>query len=268
MSSISKSIAKDNFLIRLLRVNGKYFPFFQWGTTAALVWALFQGFDPMWWLATLLMYFLIVSPGIVVTFHRYLAHHSFEMPKWMEYLFSWFGALAGTGGALAWVGVHRKHHDNTDTDKDPHGPDLGWKFFVSNYRDPKFNKWQMRDLLKSKYHIFVHNYYYGLLAAWGIGAFMIHPLLALFGVVIPMAIMIWVSNLTSYSTHKFGYRNHDTPDNSTNLWPIAILAFGEGWHNNHHANPDSWNSQEKWWELDPSAWVIWAIKRKKAPQKI
>ena len=61
-------------------------------------------------------------------------------------------------------------------------------------------------------------------------------------------------------THTFGYRNHDTDDNSTNIPLLGFLMWGEGWHNNHHAKPGKWDFQHRWWEIDPSAWVIRLVK--------
>jgi fatty-acid desaturase len=78
----------------------------------------------------------------------------------------------------------------------------------------------------------------------------------------PMAITWSMGGALNWVNHKWGYRNHHTDDHSTNHWLFGLLYWGEGWHNNHHANPKKWNFGERWWEIDSGAWVIKLVSQK------
>lgn len=83
--------------------------------------------------------------------------------------------------------------------------------------------------------------------------------LFLFGWAVPVALTLWMSALDAYATHHWGYKNYKTADESRNLWWMALLFWGEGWHNNHHARPLDWSFRKKWWEIDIGAGVAWVI---------
>jgi fatty-acid desaturase len=227
---------------------------------AAFVYALFfSNAGLLWWGVALFVYFLTGCLGLTVTMHRALTHRAFDLPRPLEILFTLFGAAGGSGSSIAWTAMHRAHHANVDGEDDPHAPaKLGWRLIFSVY-DYDFDPRHAKDLLRDKFHLFVHRYYTLLLAMWGLALAAIDWRLCVFVFLIPAFLQITVSNLTSLLTHSQGYRNFETRDESANNPLIALLGWGEGWHNNHHAAPMNWTFQRRWWEIDPGAISIAAL---------
>ncbi|MDR3521351.1 MAG: acyl-CoA desaturase [Acidocella sp.] len=240
--------------------NAKIFPYFQVLGLACVVAALFINQNWSWWALSGLVYFLMSCLGLTVTYHRFLTHRAFRMKKWKEYLFCSLGAFGCTGSPIGWVMVHRLHHLNADKPGDPHSPSLRNFEILAGRLDVSFNKWTMRRMLKEPFHRILHEYYFLWLLAAALLLLAISPMVLLFGLLVPAGILLNVSSLSNYLNHKIGYRNFDTDDDSTNNAFIALLAWGEGWHNNHHRNPRAWNLQTRWWELDPTAWVIRCVR--------
>jgi stearoyl-CoA desaturase (delta-9 desaturase) len=212
--------------------------------------------DESWWFAALFVYFLTGCLGQSVTFHRALAHRSVTFSRPVEMVFTMLGTLGGTMSSIAFVGMHRTHHAFSDQEKDPHAIQRkGWRILFSSYEfdvDPRF----VKDLLRDPFHRFLHKYYTVILVLWASFLLVLSPMLCVFCFFIPVFWQITISNLGNILTHRQGYRNYDLPDQSRNNVLITILAWGEGWHNNHHASPSSWNLGHKWWEFDPGAAVI------------
>lgn len=245
-----------NRIIQYTRANSAIFPYVQILFTVITVVLFFQKYSINWWLLSLGVYFLTGCLGVTITFHRYLTHRSFHLPKYLEYLFSWFGAMGGTGSPLGWVAVHKQHHQNSDKKADPHSPHIyGWKVLFSSYNFD-FDKWQVRRLITDRFHVLLHNYYHLVLVVWALLLLLIDVRLLLFGFIVPVAIQIWISNMSNWGNHLYGYRNFETGEDSRNTWWLAMITWGEGWHNNHHRYPGNWNLQKRWWELDISSLVI------------
>lgn len=216
-------------------------------------------FEWQWWLLSVFVYYLTGCLGITITFHRYITHRSFKMPKWCEYLFSFFGCMGGTGSTIGWLAVHRMHHRHSDDPLDPHSPHhLGWRIWASAY-EYNFKPLASKSLLRDQFHIFLHKYYYAIFVLWGLFLFALDWKIGFFGFIAPAAIQIWASNLSNWGNHYIGYANFKTNDKSKNTWVISALTWGEGWHNNHHARPGSYTFQYKWWEFDISAYTILLI---------
>lgn len=231
-------------------------------STLFFIFALFQYTNSAMWFLSILVYFSTGCLGITVTFHRFLSHRSFEMSPILEKVFSFFGAIGGTGSALGWVALHRAHHQHSDRPQDPHSPSNGkLALFLSRYRF-RLNKWAVRDMIADPFHRTIHAYYHVVLALWAFFWFLLDFRLFIFVVAVPMAIQIWVSILSNCFNHLAGYRNFETNEKSTNNFFIALISWGEGWHNNHHHAPRRWSFQVKWWEFDISAWVIRLIARR------
>ncbi len=218
---------------------------------AATLYALFWVEAPLlWWFVAIFAYFLTGCVGLTVTLHRALTHRSVIFPRPIEYLFTWMGIVGSTGSSIAWTAMHRAHHANVDGEADPHAPGkLGWSILFSVY-DYEFNPLHAKHLLRDPVHLFFHRFYLPLLFVWGISFYVVHPNLFLFAFCIPIFLQITISNLTSVLTHSHGYRTFETKDESANNWLIALVAWGEGWHNNHHARPANAIFQHKWWEID------------------
>ena len=203
-----------------------------------------------------LLHWITGGLGITLGWHRLLSHRSFQVPKWLEYFFALCGTLALQGGIIWWVGLHRHHHLHSDQDVDHHDSKKG--FFWSHVRwmcyeipaesdIPRFTK----DIVNDKFYQFLNNYFFPLQVVLGVVLYLIGGLPFVFwGVFARLVIVYHCTWLVNSATHKFGYRNFETTDNSTNCWWVALTTYGEGWHNNHHAYQYSARHGMKWWELD------------------
>ena len=159
------------------------------------------------------------------------------------------------------------HHRHADTEKDPHSPrHQGLKTFALEYDlDTSRVKWKMKHLIGDPFHMFLHKYYFAVIALWSlilyiIGGFYLMVFLHWF----PMIISGAMSNIVNYVGHKpnwwGGYRRYNTRDDSINNWLWAIPSWGETLHNNHHKRPYSYSHGEKWWEIDIGAYIVKLIK--------
>lgn len=218
----------------------------------------------------ILGYFLYGCLGIVVTFHRYLTHRSYQTNPYIIKLFSVLGCLAGTGSPLAWVAIHINHHRKSDKPGDPHSPLYkGLKIFALDYTNEveSDTKWRMREMVTDRFQQILHRYYFLILGLWSLILFIIGGFyLMVFLHWAPAAFTALMSNVVNYIGHKpnwiGGYRRYNLSDRSTNNWLWAIPSWGETWHNNHHRHPRNFSCGEKWWEVDISAMVIKVIRRR------
>ncbi len=204
----------------------------------------------------LLLHWITGGLGITLGWHRLLSHRSFQVPKWLEYFFALCGTLALQGGIIWWVGLHRHHHLHSDEDVDHHDSKKGflwshvrWMCFeIPAESDiPRFTK----DISEDRFYQFLNEYFFPLQVVLGVLLYAIGGWPFVFwGVFARLVIVYHCTWLVNSATHKFGYRNFETTDNSTNCWWVAITTYGEGWHNNHHAYQYSARHGMKWWEID------------------
>jgi fatty-acid desaturase len=211
--------------------------------------------------------------GITLCFHRLLTHRSFTTPKWFEYLLTCLGCLAWQGGPVQWVGTHRLHHAHSDEEADPHTPKHGftWAHVLwcmheetgdrpardaakDLVRDPVM--WWIDRLFWVPQFVLIGLLYVAGEAAgrWGISASGLSWVI--WGVFVRTVVVYHATWFVNSATHTWGYQNFKTGDNSTNLWWVALLSFGEGWHNNHHAYQRSAAHGMRWWEVDPTFWTV------------
>ena len=203
-----------------------------------------------------LLHWITGGLGITLGWHRLLSHRSFQVPKWLEYFFALCGTLALQGGIIWWVGLHRHHHLHSDEDVDHHDSKKGflwshirWMCFeIPAESDiPRFTK----DIANDPFYQFLNEYFFPLQVVLGIILYAIGGWPFVFwGVFARLVIVYHCTWLVNSATHKFGYRNFETTDNSTNCWWVALTTYGEGWHNNHHAYQHSARHGMKWWEID------------------
>jgi stearoyl-CoA desaturase (delta-9 desaturase) len=223
------------------------------------IWAVFSGVSMTWWLLTLAVYFATCCLGMAVCVHRGICHKAFKMNRSVERLFLLFSAVGMVGSPLGWVGTHRTHHAHADTDGDPHSPSIqGWKLLWTG-PESQVEWWRMRDVLRDPFQRTLHQYYLLVAITWALLLLLIDPIAVIFGFLIPAGLQITASNLLTILTHGTGYRNFDTPDKSTNHPLMALLTWGEGWHNNHHADPRNWTTSKRWWELDVAGLCVRAL---------
>jgi len=211
-------------------------------------------------------HWLLGSIGICLGYHRLLTHRSLHVPKWLEYAIATVGAIAMQGGPIFWVATHRLHHAHTeDRDKDPYSSQRGfwWSHMLwVLYPRPEFFDYETYkryapDLERDPYYRWLDRYFLLLqipvailLYALGGWSFVIYGVLL-------RAVLLWHSTwLINSAAHLRGYRNFPSDDGSRNLWWAAILTYGEGWHNNHHAYPNVAKAGLHWWEVDMTWWAI------------
>lgn len=207
--------------------------------------------------------------GITLCYHRLLTHRSFRTPKWLEYLLTIIGTLAWQGGPVQWVGVHRLHHKHSDEEADPHTPKHGFTWAhmlwcmhrgvtgdrspqsaaLDLYRDPVL-RWIDRLFWIPQFGLAAVLFFLGQWAG-GLGWSWL-----IWGVCVRVVFVYHGTWFVNSASHTWGYRNFKTTDNSTNLWWVALLGFGEGWHNNHHAHQRSAAHGLRWFEFDLTYWTI------------
>ncbi|MBD2744266.1 acyl-CoA desaturase [Coleofasciculus sp. FACHB-1120] len=194
--------------------------------------------------------------GITLGFHRLVTHRSFQTPKWLEYFFVLCGTLSCQGGPINWIGIHRLHHLHSDENLDPHDSNkgfwwshMGWMLY-KNPADTDIPR-VTKDISGDPVYQFLQNYFIPIQVVLGLILYALggwpFVVWGIFARVVAVFHCTWFVNS---ATHKFGYRTYDSEDRSTNCWWVALLTYGEGWHNNHHAFQYSARHGLKWWEID------------------
>jgi stearoyl-CoA desaturase (delta-9 desaturase) len=238
-------------------------------------------------LAILAVMYVLTAFGVTVGYHRLFTHRSFQAVRPAQYVLALLGSMAAQGPLAHWVADHRKHHAHTDEEGDPHSPHVhdhgaGAKGVVLGLVHAHFG-WLMtdwgqaehgryaRDIVEDAglYRIhkaFVAIFLAGLLIPAAAG-YLLKGTLAgaatalLWGGFVRVFLVHHVTWSINSVCHFFGRRRFDTDDHSTNVFWLALPSFGEAWHHNHHAFPRSAEHGLRWWELDPSAWVIRAMEK-------
>jgi stearoyl-CoA desaturase (delta-9 desaturase) len=216
------------------------------------------------------LHWLTGSIGICLGYHRLLTHRSLQVPKWLEYIIVFIGAIAMQGGPIFWVAGHRMHHLHTeDIDNDPYSSKRGfwWSHMLwVLYPRPKFFDYDSYkkfapDLERDGFYRWLDRYFLLLQIPLGVVLYLLGGWsFVVYGLVL-RAVFLWHSTwLINSATHMTGYRTFDSDDNSRNLWWAALLTYGEGWHNNHHAHPNVAKAGWKWWEIDVTWWAIQVLR--------
>jgi fatty-acid desaturase len=244
-----------------------------WTTTIAMILfhlgALAALFVFSWrnFLVAVFLYWVATGLGISLGYHRLHTHRSYRAPRLLEYFFAICGSLTLEGGPITWVATHRIHHQKSDHEGDPHSPrdgmwwaHVGWILFgesldrltgiVSKYAP---------DLGKDRFYVWLNKYHWVPLV--GLAALLLAiggwPMF-LWGICVRIVFGLHATWLVNSATHMWGGRRFATRDDSRNNWWVALLTFGEGWHNNHHAHPTSARHGLAWYEFDPS-WITLKI---------
>ena len=216
----------------------------------------------LWWLST--------SVGIGMGYHRLLTHRGYKIPRWLEYCLTVCATLALEGGPIFWVATHRIHHQFSDQDGDPHSPvegtwwaHMGWILVgKSMHHDTSTLARYVPDLAKDKFYVWITKYHYVPLIAVGVillaaGGWPV----VLWGIFLRTVVGLQTTWLVNSATHSWGTRRYKTRDLSTNSLWVALLTWGEGWHNNHHAHPTSARHGLKWYEIDFNWYGIWMLNK-------
>ncbi|HTW69575.1 MAG TPA: fatty acid desaturase [Acetobacteraceae bacterium] len=218
------------------------------------------------------------SLGINLCYHRLLTHRGLVCPKWLEHSLAILGVCCMQDTPARWVAVHRRHHEHADRQEDPHSPlvnflwgHVGWmlvqnrdlarlriydRYAKDVLADPLYRRLE-RTLLypiiivSSWAVFFLGGFAAGLLSGSGAAeAARFGASLLIWGVFVRTVVVWHITWSVNSASHLWGYRNYETGDRSRNNWVVTILTNGEGWHNNHHADPRSARHGHRWWEID------------------
>jgi fatty-acid desaturase len=223
--------------------------------------------------------------GMTLGYHRLLTHRGFTCPKWLEHGLALLGVCCLQDTPARWVAVHRMHHQHSDDQPDPHTPKVslfwshvGWLFYQNREHDHfwHFERY-VRDMLTDPFYQRLERKHaafkiYGLHAAlfllvgfligWAAsgtlpGGIHLGLSLVVWGVAVRTVFVWHVTWAVNSLSHVSGYKNYETRDDSRNNWLVALVAHGEGWHNNHHAQPRAALHGHRWWEFD----LTWQVVR-------
>lgn len=232
----------------------------------------------------------VFGTGITVGYHRLLTHRSFKTPKWFEHCLATIGICCMQDTPARWVAIHRIHHVHSDEQSDPHSPFVsfwwshcGWLVYVNRdthnvaslekfakdlLRDPFYMRLEQNPLRQFVFILVQFALYFtlGCAVGWlasGLVSEAVRCGLSymIWGVCMRVVLVWHITWSVNSLTHLFGYRNYGTEEGSRNNWLVALLTFGEGWHNNHHEDPSSASLQHRWWEIDICYYEILLLKR-------
>ena len=234
------------------------------------------GWPELW--AMLIMYSL-TGFGVTIGFHRLLTHRAFDTYRPVRLITAILGSVAGQGMAIRWIATHRRHHQRSDRDGDPHSPHLHGQGIRGRLRgmwhahvawcfdaDAEGMARSVPDLIADKALLRIDRLYF-----FWVGLGILAPAVALglyagtwngffsgmiWGGLVRIALLQHVTWAINSVCHVWGTRPFQSNDHSANNLPLAILALGEGWHNNHHAFPTSARHGLRWWQLDLSYILI------------
>ncbi|MBX0331520.1 acyl-CoA desaturase [Oscillochloris sp. ZM17-4] len=218
------------------------------------------------WLDVGLMFALYVLSGLGITvgFHRMLTHKSFETSPPLKAALMIMGCLALEGDPMTWASTHIQHHAHSDEEDDPHSPleglwhsHVGW-LFTHTHNINVYGSWLKRD----KTVVWVSRYWF----LWaGLGLLIPTLIAGWSGFIWGGLVRIFLTHHITWSVnsicHTFGRRDYNTRDASRNNFIVGLLAFGEGWHNNHHAFPRSAFHGLRWYQVDISGYLIRGLER-------
>ena len=249
-----------------------------------LLWHRFLGVAD---LAVLGVMYVLTATGVTVGFHRLLTHRAFQTYSWMRGLLAVMGSMSIQGPVIDWVADHRKHHTFADEDGDPHSPHagagaglsgmlrglwhahVGWLFETHGQASSRrfapdlLDEPVIRRISRSFPLIALASLLVPFLLGLALGAGAITAGLSalLWGGLVRIFLVHHITWSINSICHFFGRRRFDTDDHSTNVFWLALPSLGEAWHHNHHAFPQSAFHGLRWYELDPSGWLILALGR-------
>ena len=218
--------------------------------------------------AFLIALYTISNLSITVCYHRYFSHRTYEAPMWVQFLFLLVGSMAFQGSALRWSTDHRRHHREVDSDEDPYTINkgffhahLGWMLFKDRHpevnvypRDLEKNKWV---ILQDKYYVYVASFM-GFIVPGLLGAMFGFGFWAgmLVGGLTRIVLSQHSTFLINSAAHSFGNQPYTDKNSARDSFTMAVLTFGEGYHNYHHFFQFDYRNGVRWYQWDPTKWVI------------
>ncbi len=259
------SSAEQNVAVRGINWSSAVaFTIFHAGAIAALFFFTWPAF-----FVAVALYWISLSFGIGMGYHRLLTHRSYRVPKAIEYFLAVCGTLALEGGPVFWVATHRIHHKHSDREGDPHTPRDGkwWAHIVwmlvgeATHTDAEGCAKYAPDLVRDRFMLLLSKYHYVPLLILSVLLYLAGGLpFLLWGTFVRVTLGLHATWLINSATHLWGKRRFETRDDSRNNGVVALFTFGEGWHNNHHAHPTSARHGLKWSEIDITWMTIWLLR--------
>ena len=244
------------------------------------IYAFFRGIDAGLLAMAAASYFVRMF-AVTGVYHRYFSHRTYKTSRLFQFLLAFLGTSATQKGPIWWASAHRRHHKYSDTERDIHSPKqrgfwyahMGWWLG----REHEATDWtQVRDLAKFPELVFLEKWHVlGVFACMGIAASLRGFDGFLWGYVVSTCFVMHATFTINSLAHVYGSRRYETTDTSRNNFWLALIAMGEGWHNNHHHYMNSANQGFYWWEIDLSYYVLKGLEKvgliwdvRKAPQHI
>lgn len=230
-------------------------------------------------LVLFLSMWLLTGLGVTVGYHRLFTHRTFKAARSVEIVLAVLGSMAGQGGVVSWVALHRRHHECSDREGDPHSPNLSGGGVSGRLRGLAHSHflWMRRheypniahyapDLIKNRGLVRVARHYYYWVAVGFLAPALIDGVVSmswagalsglLWGGLVRIFILEHIVWAINSFLHMFGTRPYASRENSRNGGIFALVTLGESWHNNHHAFPESPSFGLNWYRLDPGYWLI------------
>ena len=233
-----------------------------WGVhVAAVVGAIATGWS---WKAALWLAggYAVRMFAITAGYHRYFSHRTYKTSRAFQFLLALVGMSAAQQGPLWWAAHHRNHHRHSDQPEDTHSPrqrgfwwaHVEWIFAA---RERGTNLAAVKDLARYPELRFLDRHDMLFAVGWGVAIYLVGGWTALFwGHLLAIVIAWHITFCINSLAHVLGRRRYETSDDSRNNAVLALLTFGEGWHNNHHHYQRSARQGFYWWELDVSYYVL------------
>lgn len=245
---------------------------------------ILAGYATAWDAVLFGLFYFIQMAGVSIGYHRYLAHRTFKTGGFFRGLILIAGSMAAQGPLMFWITTHRRHHTYSDKPGDPHSPNLLGEGRLNRLRGlwyahmpwmlaPDMTSWSVfaKDVLSDRRLFFYNQTYFlwvvlGLLLPALMGGLLTQSWLGAWcGFIFGGLMRIFIANQAAWCVgsvcHRYGSRPYDNGDCSTNNWTVAILTFGEGLQNNHHAFPAWYRHGVRWWEPDLSGWLLTLLGR-------
>lgn len=207
-------------------------------------------------------------------YHRYFSHRAFATSRAMQFVFAVLGASAVQRGPLWWASHHRHHHAHADQPQDSHSArrhgfawsHAGWFLSPANF---PARLGRVRDLAKYPELRFLDRFDATVPSLLAVALFLMGFEYFVWGFCVSTVLLYHATFTINSLAHRYGSRRYATADDSRNNFWLALLTFGEGWHNNHHRFPAAARQGFRWWEIDLSYYglrllaalgVIWDLR--------
>jgi stearoyl-CoA desaturase (delta-9 desaturase) len=205
--------------------------------------------------------------AITAGFHRYFAHRTFKLDRVSQFLLAFLGQTSAQKGVLWWAAHHRHHHRWSDSPQDIHSPKQRgfWWSHMGWILSPDYEETNLKaipDLVKHRELVWLNENMYLPTMLYGFGMWLAFGWTGLFWGYFLSTVLLWHGTFSINSVmHVFGRKVFETTDTSRNSFVMALVTMGEGWHNNHHYYQSSASQGFRWWQVDPSHYLIWAGER-------